>query len=87
MAGTFDKPEIVQEELDVLLIGGGMACCGTAYEIMRWAEALKAETGKELKIKLGEPSTGWIFSTICGRYKVPPLAIAAINRATCNGVT
>ena len=52
MAGTFDKPEIVQEELDVLLIGGGMACCGTAYEIMRWAEALKAETGKELKIKL-----------------------------------
>ena len=52
MAGTFDKPEVVQEELDVLLIGGGMACCGTAYEIMRWAEALKAETGKELKIKL-----------------------------------
>ena len=52
MAGTFDKPEVVQEELDVLLIGGGMACCGTAYEIMRWAEALKNETGKELKIKL-----------------------------------
>ena len=52
MAGTFDKPEIVQEELDVLLIGGGMACCGTAYEIMRWAEALKNETGKDLKIKL-----------------------------------
>jgi adenylylsulfate reductase subunit A len=52
MAGTFDKPEIVQEELDVLMIGGGMACCGTAYEIMRWAEALKNETGKELKIKL-----------------------------------
>ncbi|GAB1392524.1 adenylyl-sulfate reductase subunit alpha [Rhodocyclaceae bacterium] len=52
MAGTFDNPEIVQEELDVLMIGGGMACCGTAYEIMRWAEALKNETGKELKIKL-----------------------------------
>ncbi len=52
MAGTFDKPEVVQEEVDVLMIGGGMACCGTAYEIMRWAEALKAETGKELKIKL-----------------------------------
>ena len=52
MAGTFEAPEVVHEELDVLLIGGGMACCGTAYEIMRWAEALKAETGKELKIKL-----------------------------------
>jgi len=52
MAGTFEKPEVVQEELDALIIGGGMAACGTAYEIMRWAEAVKAETGKELKIKL-----------------------------------
>jgi adenylylsulfate reductase subunit A len=52
MAGTFDKPEVVQEDLDILLVGGGMACCGTGYEIMRWAEAVKAETGKELKIKL-----------------------------------
>jgi adenylylsulfate reductase subunit A len=52
MAGTFDKPEVVQEDLDILLIGGGMACCGTGYEIMRWAEAVKAETGKDLKIKL-----------------------------------
>ena len=44
MAGTFDNPEVVQEELDILLIGGGMACCGAAYEMMRWAEAVKAET-------------------------------------------
>jgi adenylylsulfate reductase subunit A len=50
--GTFGNPEVVQEELDILLIGGGMACCGAAYEIMRWAEAAKAETGVELKIKL-----------------------------------
>ncbi|HOL36183.1 MAG: adenylyl-sulfate reductase subunit alpha [Proteobacteria bacterium] len=49
---TFENPEVVQEELDILLIGGGMACCGAAYEAMRWAEAVKAETGKELKIKL-----------------------------------
>ncbi|MCK7576691.1 MAG: hypothetical protein MZV65_12890 [Chromatiales bacterium] len=27
------NPEIVQEEVDILLIGGGMACCGAAYEI------------------------------------------------------
>lgn len=52
MAGTFDNPEIVQEEVDILLIGGGMACCGAAYEIVRWAEAAKAEKGIDLKIKL-----------------------------------
>jgi adenylylsulfate reductase, subunit A len=52
MAGTFEKPDVVQEELDILIIGGGMAACGTAYEVMRWAEAVKAETGKDLKIKL-----------------------------------
>jgi adenylylsulfate reductase subunit A len=52
MAGTFDSPEIVQEELDILIVGGGMAACGTGYEVMRWAEVVKAETGKDLKIKL-----------------------------------
>ncbi|KPK71810.1 MAG: adenylylsulfate reductase [Acidithiobacillales bacterium SM23_46] len=52
MAGTFEKPEIVQEEVDILLIGGGMACCGAGYEIMRWADAAKAEKGIDLKIKL-----------------------------------
>ena len=52
MAGTFGNPEVVQEEVDILLIGGGMACCGAAYEIMRWADAAKAENGVNLKIKL-----------------------------------
>lgn len=52
MAGEFGNPEVVQEELDVLLIGGGMACCGAGYEIMRWADAAKAELGMDLKIKL-----------------------------------
>ena len=42
----FGKPEIVEEEVDILLIGGGMACCGAAVEIMRWAD------GTDLKIKL-----------------------------------
>ncbi len=49
---TFEAPAIVQEELDILLIGGGMACCGAAFEMMRWAEAVKAESGVDLKIKL-----------------------------------
>jgi adenylylsulfate reductase subunit A len=50
--GTFGNPRIIKEELDILLIGGGMACCGAAFEMMRWAEAVKAETGTELRIKL-----------------------------------
>jgi adenylylsulfate reductase subunit A len=52
MSGTFGNPEVVQEEVDILLIGGGMACCGAAYELMRWAEVAKAEAGVDLKIKL-----------------------------------
>ncbi len=31
------RPEIVEVETDLLLIGGGMACCGAAYEACRWA--------------------------------------------------
>jgi adenylylsulfate reductase subunit A len=42
----FGNPEIIQEEVDILIIGGGMAACGCAFEIMRWAE------GTGLKIKL-----------------------------------
>ncbi|NCS65292.1 MAG: adenylyl-sulfate reductase subunit alpha [Hydrogenophilales bacterium CG03_land_8_20_14_0_80_62_28] len=52
MMADFSNPEVVQEEVDILMIGGGMACCGAAYEVMRWAEAAKAETGVDLKIKL-----------------------------------
>jgi len=52
MAGEFGNPEVVQEEVDILLIGGGMACCGAAYEIVQWAEAAKKEAGVDLKIKL-----------------------------------
>ena len=42
----FGNPEIVEEEVDILIIGGGMAACGCAFEIMRWAD------GKDLNIKL-----------------------------------
>ncbi|HTZ17715.1 MAG TPA: adenylyl-sulfate reductase subunit alpha [Dissulfurispiraceae bacterium] len=31
------RPEIVEVETDLLLIGGGMACCGSAFEAARWA--------------------------------------------------
>src|SRR3990170_2197902 len=42
----FGNPEVVEEERDILIIGGGMAAGGTAFEVPRWAE------GTGLKIKL-----------------------------------
>ena len=35
--GTFGNPEIVEIETDILIIGGGMAACGAAFEARRWA--------------------------------------------------
>ena len=35
------KPEIVEHDCDLLLIGGGMACCGSAYEAAKWASPNK----------------------------------------------
>jgi len=31
------NPEIAEHECDVLIVGGGMAACGTAFEIKKWA--------------------------------------------------
>ncbi len=42
----FDNPEVVEEEVDILIIGGGMAACGAAFEAARWAQ------NTDLKIKL-----------------------------------
>lgn len=33
-----EAPEIVEKEVDVLIVGGGMAACGTAFEIKKWAD-------------------------------------------------
>lgn len=35
--GSFGNPDIVEIDTDVLIIGGGMAACGCAYEMVRWA--------------------------------------------------
>ncbi len=43
---SFSNPEVVEEECDILIIGGGMAACGAAFEIMKWAG------GTGLNIKL-----------------------------------
>jgi len=34
-----ENPEVVEHECDVLIVGGGMAACGTAFEIKKWAPA------------------------------------------------
>ena len=47
----FGNPEVVEEEVDILIIGGGMAACGCAFEIMRWADVARAQ-GVDLNIKL-----------------------------------
>ena len=39
------NPNIVEMETDLLLVGGGMGCCGAAYEAVRWA-------GDDVKILL-----------------------------------
>ena len=44
----FGNPEVITEEVDILIIGGGMAACGTAFEIGKWTKAM----GANLKIKL-----------------------------------
>ncbi|MDH5231737.1 MAG: adenylyl-sulfate reductase subunit alpha [Gammaproteobacteria bacterium] len=50
--GTFGNPEVVEEEVDILLIGGGMAACGAAYELGPWIDQLKAEIGRDVSVKL-----------------------------------
>jgi len=32
-----EKPQVVEHETDFLMLGGGMACCGAAYEASAWA--------------------------------------------------
>ncbi len=49
--GSFGNPEIIEEEVDILIIGGGMAACGAAFEIMPWIEEAR-KAGSDLKVKL-----------------------------------
>jgi adenylylsulfate reductase subunit A len=30
-------PEVIEKEVDILIVGGGMAACGTAFEVKKWA--------------------------------------------------
>jgi adenylylsulfate reductase subunit A len=51
MTVAFGRPEVVEENVDLLIIGGGSAGCGAAYELKPWIEAARAE-GIELTVKL-----------------------------------
>ena len=51
MAGEFGNPEVVEEECDILIIGGGMVACGAAFEIPRWIAKAK-EQGVDINVKL-----------------------------------
>ena len=42
---SFGNPQIIELETDILLVGGGMAACGAAFEARRWA-------GDDVKITL-----------------------------------
>jgi len=48
MSGTFENPEVIEESVDILLIGGGMGACGAAYELGPWIEA----SGEDISVKL-----------------------------------
>ncbi len=50
--GTFGNPQIIEEEVDVLIIGGGMAACGAAFEIGKWREQAEKKIGRPIKVKL-----------------------------------
>lgn len=42
---SFGNPEVIELETDILIVGGGMAACGAAFEARRWA-------GEDVKITL-----------------------------------
>jgi len=31
-------PEVVEKEVDILIVGGGMAACGAAFEVKKWMD-------------------------------------------------
>jgi adenylylsulfate reductase subunit A len=47
----FGNPEVIEEVVDILIIGGGMGACGAAYEIGPWLQAAR-KAGVEISVKL-----------------------------------
>ena len=32
------EPEVKEHDVDLLIVGGGMGACGTAFEAVRWGD-------------------------------------------------
>ena len=47
--------ETVVVETDLLILGGGMAACGAAYEAAYWAKKNKKNTTRHQKISYNNP--------------------------------
>lgn len=50
MTGEFGNPQVIEEEVDMLLTGCGMGACGVALEIGPWLDEAKAQ-GMDIKVK------------------------------------
>ncbi len=68
--GTIGNPQIVEEEVDILIIGGGMAACGTAFEIGRWNESAGLKIKLVDKAALDRRGAGSVRDQ--GRRHLPP---------------
>jgi adenylylsulfate reductase subunit A len=47
-----EKPEIIEIDTDILIVGGGMSACGAAFEGVRWIEAAKKAGKGDIKMTL-----------------------------------
>ncbi len=47
-----EKPQIVEVDTDILIVGGGMSACGAAFEAVRWAQAAEKAGKGKIKITL-----------------------------------
>ncbi len=71
------KPAIEEVETDLLLIGGGMACCGAAFEGARWANPKKIKITMVDKAATDRPAPSpWV----CPRST--PTWVRTIRRTT-----
>jgi adenylylsulfate reductase subunit A len=66
------EPEIIEQHYDILLVGGGMGCCGAAFEAARWIEKVDNSISLMLLDKAALERSGAVaqglsaINTYCG---------------------